>query len=453
MPTALILAAGSGSRMWPYADVRNKAALPVSGRPLITHTAHALRACGVEDVAVLAGRFANQLKAALLGFEGVRVVETPETAGTADTLLSARALAGEDFIVLYGDVLYSENDLERFIRESAGMKTAALVAPLGPESAGAHICCGVRDGSVTEILGHPRGGCEYRFAGFKFTPEIFSYLERCPDFFPSVQVGMMPPRERFIEAALAEYLKDCRVGAVVCGDSAVDMDKPWHVLAANAVSNARICGALKENSLGENAQIDKTAVINGFVRLGKNSRIGPNVIIEGNCVIGDDTVVTNGAILRGGNVIGNRCFIGNCCFISENSTVGDGCVVNHCAELDGVIFENVYLYHYMEIYGVIGSNTDIGAATVCGSLRFDDGECSIDVKGRKERPTGYSCATFIGDFCRTGVNVTIMPGKRIGPYSVIGAATLLNEDVPNNTLIYPKQELVRKSWGSERYGW
>jgi bifunctional UDP-N-acetylglucosamine pyrophosphorylase/glucosamine-1-phosphate N-acetyltransferase len=90
---------------------------------------------------------------------------------------------------------------------------------------------------------------------------------------------------------------------------------------------------------------------------------------------------------------------------------------------------------------------------VCGSLRFDDGKCGIEVKGRKETPAHFSSATFLGDYCRTGVNVIISPGKRIGPYSIIGAGTILNEDVPNNTLLYPKQEIIKKTWSSDKYGW
>jgi len=42
---------------------------------------------------------------------------------------------------------------------------------------------------------------------------------------------------------------------------------------------------------------------------------------------------------------------------------------------------------------------------------------------------------------------------KVGPYSLIGAGVILQEDVPNNSLIYVKQELVRKDWGPERYGW
>ena len=49
----------------------------------------------------------------------------------------------------------------------------------------------------------------------------------------------------------------------------------------------------------------------------------------------------------------------------------------------------------------------------------------------KVPPVGAS-ATYMGDYCRTGVNAMIMPGTKIGSYSVIGPGVILNENVPSN---------------------
>jgi bifunctional UDP-N-acetylglucosamine pyrophosphorylase/glucosamine-1-phosphate N-acetyltransferase len=107
----------------------------------------------------------------------------------------------------------------------------------------------------------------------------------------------------------------------------------------------------------------------------------------------------------------------------------------------------------MEIAGVIGSHTDLGAATVCGSLRFDDGETVIRINGRAERPPYHANAVYIGDYCRTGVNATLMPGRRVGAYAVVGPGVVLSEDVPDRTMVTVEQTLQRREWGPERYGW
>ena len=107
----------------------------------------------------------------------------------------------------------------------------------------------------------------------------------------------------------------------------------------------------------------------------------------------------------------------------------------------------------MEFYGVIGTGTDLGAATVCGTLRFDDGDTEHRVKGRRERPQKHANAAFIGDYARTGVNAIIMPGRKVGVYSIVGPGVILAEDLSDRTVVMARQEQERKAWGPERYGW
>ena len=115
--------------------------------------------------------------------------------------------------------------------------------------------------------------------------------------------------------------------------------------------------------------------------------------------------------------------------------------------------DRVHCYHYCEIWGVVGSAVDFGAATVCGNLRFDDGPTRWRVKGRGEAPSEASNAAYFGDYSRTGVNAIIMPGRRTGVYSVVGAGVVLYEDLPDRQLVTVRQELERRPWGPEQYGW
>ena len=54
------------------------------------------------------------------------------------------------------------------------------------------------------------------------------------------------------------------------------------------------------------------------------------------------------------------------------------------------------------------------------------------------------------DYCRTGVNAIIMPGKKIGSYSVVGPGVIFlkisYEDVPSKTIVLTKQELIKRPW-------
>lgn len=453
MKTAVILASGAGTKVWPYAEIRSKVMIPVSNKPIVAHSVDTLISLGFDNIIIVGKPFIEELRSYFRDYRQVTIVEEASVHGTAFSLLCAKDYVKEDsFLALYGDTIITGNDLQA-LAQADGEMTALVERNRGFD--GDYIGCTLTDGGDVEyIIGHSREDTTHHFCGFALPKEIFEALPYNSNRFTCTDVGMMSPIEGYLEMTLADEIKRGKgLRALSAKDRVFDIDRPWDILEANREVNSRLCGALTENELGEGATIDDSAHIGGFVRLGKNSHIGKNVLIKGNVIIGDNTEVFNGAILSENVVIGDNCSIRNYCYIDMCSTVGNNCVVSHCAELTGMIMNTVYLYHYMELFGVIGDNVDLGAATVCGSLRFDDFTTLHKVKGRRELSLGYGDATFIGDYCRTGVNTTIMPGTRIGVYSVIGAGVVLNKDVPNNTLIYCEQNLKEKHWGPEKYGW
>jgi bifunctional UDP-N-acetylglucosamine pyrophosphorylase/glucosamine-1-phosphate N-acetyltransferase len=86
-------------------------------------------------------------------------------------------------------------------------------------------------------------------------------------------------------------------------------------------------------------------------------------------------------------------------------------------------------------------------------LRFDDGETVHKVLGRREIPHVGANASYIGDFSRTGVNAILMPGVKVGAYCCVGPGVVLYDDLPHRTLVLVRQDLERREWGPERYGW
>jgi bifunctional UDP-N-acetylglucosamine pyrophosphorylase/glucosamine-1-phosphate N-acetyltransferase len=267
-----------------------------------------------------------------------------------------------------------------------------------------------------------------------------------------MKAGEGAPRERYLEAALSLYLEKNHVAAIEGQGLFFDIDKPWHLLEANHALVEQECGTLAASELGEGGCIDGD--IRGFVKLGRNSRIGKGVSVRGNLIAGDNTVIDNGAIIAGNALIGCNTRITDYAKIHGGSSVGNDCVVDHCAEfLGGILMDKVYLSHYGEIYGAVGNCVDFGAGTVCGTLRFDDDVPDIRINGRRERPAHFGCASFMGDYSRTGVGAMLMPGCRIGAYCVIGPGVIARGDFAHNTITRLVQQLEQKEWGPERYGW
>jgi len=455
MDTAIILSAGKGSKMWPYAQIRPKSLIPISNKPILIHQIELLKGAGFKHILVAVNQHEQAYRYALRNVEDVEIIQVGETEGNAQSLLLClKKIERKRFLVMYGDVWVEKPDFDRFLIASTGPSALLLKHP---ETSRNYIGCNLHaDGTIREIIGHSRSETSHHFLAFTLEPDFIPFLTKVSPIFPSVEVGMMPPDEVFLEAALVDWMnKGNKLQGFVCNIPAFDLDKPWHILQANYQNNREICTQIVENLLNEGAEIDPSAKIDGFIRLGRNSKIGKNVIIEGNVWVGDHTEIKAGAILKGNNVIGDHCEIGYYCYIEAGSTIGHRCKVLHAAELSGVIFDGVYLYHYMEIAGIVGGNTDIGAGTVCGSLRFDDSLSDQRVKGRRENVEGqdFANACYIGDFSRTGVNAILLPGVKTGARSIVGPGVVLSEDLQDGKIILLKQETIIKDWGPEKYGW
>jgi len=455
--TAIILAAGRGSKLWPYGDTWPKAALPIANRPIIQWQIDAIRSAGIQEIVVVAGHLGSQVRQAISGYDGIECIQQKEPKGTADAVLAGLSFVKEpDFLVIYGDILFTAEDVKNLLlAHEQGQQPAALLQPLGALPSQEWLCADVENRQVKRIVGHPRSAA-HRLCGLYVLPRtLLSYLVNNPGIMTSVDVGTMPPAEFELAESISRYLCDGgSLRAVETQQFFVDIDKPWHLLDANTALLSHLGASLKENRAAASAVIEPGAVIEGHAVVGEGSVIGRDVKCKGNIWVGKNSRIVDGAIIGGNTVIGDDCVIREYCRLEPCSAVGNRCVIGHAAEFGGILMEGAYSYHYGEYWGVIGRSSDLGAATVCGNLRFDDQATIHRIKGRREFPASAAAnAVYLGDFTRTGVNAVLMPGVKVGAYSIIGAGVILTEDVPNNTLIYVKQELVRTSWGPEKYGW
>lgn len=454
---AVILAAGRGSKVAPFDRVRPKALLPVAGTTLFGRLLSQLAGLDIQGTTVVAPpAFDGALRAAVPQGAGVEIRVQTEPRGTADAVLvGARSVPEKArLLVLYGDCLFDGRDLQALAAPlDGGARARVLAAAVAPGASREHVCIAVEGGRVTGFWGHPRQGAWRAAGAFVLAPSLRRCLDRNPGRGVRVEVGGMPPLERDLCESLNLAIDEgARIDVLDARGRTVDLDKPWHILEANRVAVQEVLDA--PDGVGEPVSATHPKVLGGGrVIAAPGAHVEDGVVVRGRLFVGPDSVVRQGAIFEGDVYLDRDVRVEDYAKV-ENCAIGPHSVVSHCAEiLGGVLMRNVWLMHHCELYGVFGDSVDIGAGTVCGTLRFDDGETPHRVLGRWETPSVGANAVYVGDHSRTGVHATILPGRHIGPYSAIGPAVVVANDVPANTLVTVRQDLETRTFGPGRYGW
>jgi MurNAc alpha-1-phosphate uridylyltransferase len=136
--TAMVLAAGLGTRMRPLTLDRPKALVDVAGRALIDHVLDRLASAGVRRAVVNVHAFADDLESHLRRRSDLEIVISDERAGPLETgggLRAARALLGETPILVANvDTLWTEGAIPAIDKllaawDPARMDDVLLLAP------------------------------------------------------------------------------------------------------------------------------------------------------------------------------------------------------------------------------------------------------------------------------------------------------------------------------------
>ncbi len=101
--TAMVLAAGLGTRMRPLTETMPKALVPVAGRALIDRVLDELKAAGVERAVINVHHFAERMEEHLAGRRDLEVVISDERDALLDSgggIQKARPLLGEEPVFL-----------------------------------------------------------------------------------------------------------------------------------------------------------------------------------------------------------------------------------------------------------------------------------------------------------------------------------------------------------------
>ncbi|MEM1680984.1 MAG: sugar phosphate nucleotidyltransferase [Sulfolobales archaeon] len=409
------MAGGKGVGLEPITNTRPKPLVPILGSKLIERHLISLSRVGIKKVVVVVSYMGDVIKkfadevAQKLGLDLV-YVDQGLPLGTADAVMKAAPYVSvNDFVVLYADIYFRDADfLNNLIRCCGNVVTVAEVGD--PSRYGVVV---VSDGRVVKIVEKPKQYLSsYVNAGiYRFDGRLVRFLERTE---PSErgEYELTTTMQLMIDAGIEfNYL-------VV--DGWLDIGRPWSLLEANK---------LELSSLNKQ-------LINGYVESG--------AVIKGPVIIGEGSQILSGSYIVGPSYIGRGVVVGPNAYIRPYTVVLDNSRVGFNVEVkESIIMENTHISHQSYVGdSVVCEGVNLGAGTILANLRFDEKTVKVRVKGVLEDSGRKKLGAFIGGYVRTGVNVSVFPGVKIGAYSWIYPGVVVTDDVPPKSILKHNGVLV-----------
>lgn len=300
---ALILSGGRATRLRPITHTSAKQLVPVANKPILFYAIEAIRDAGINDIGIIVGHTAEEIKAAVGdgGRWGVKVTYIPQDAplGLAHAVKIAQPYLGDDrFVMFLGDNLIREGITEvvrRFNEEPANAHIM-LAKVKNPQDFGVAELNGDRVLRLVEKPKEPKS--DLALVGvYLFDRNIFEAVD-----------AIKPSARGELEITDAiQYLVDKNYAV------------HWHQITGWWKDTGKLEDMLEANRLVlENIEpridgsVDETSSIEGRVVIGKGAEIkhsvirGPAIIGEGcrieNSYIGPFTSIYNRVIITSSEV-------------------------------------------------------------------------------------------------------------------------------------------------------
>lgn len=399
---AVIIAAGEGTRLRPLTVVRPKPMIPVAGKPILEWNIE-----GVSEFfdrifivvgykkEIIISHFGDKFNKAKIEY-----IEQKEQLGTANAINLAEEYVKGDFMVMNGDLIVSRNLIKNFVEFKKNKSNVmCLTRVKNPKDFGVVEIEGDRIKNIVEKPEKPES--DLVNAGVYFFKEnIFEEIEK---------IGKSKRFEYEITDAIKILIDENNIYGYVNEDLWLDVGKPWDLLDANEL----LLKSMKES------QIHKTVRIEG------------NVTLKNNLIIGEGTEILSGSYIVGPCFIGKNCRIGPNNYIRAYTSIGDNCHIGASVEIKNSIIMSKTNVPHLNYVGdsVIGERCNFGAGTKIANLRFDEGEVKMEIKKTIVSSGRKKMGAIIADNVKTGINVSIMPGRVIYPNAKIEVGSVVRDNI------------------------
>jgi bifunctional UDP-N-acetylglucosamine pyrophosphorylase / glucosamine-1-phosphate N-acetyltransferase len=425
---AIILAAGEGTRM---KSELVKVLHPVGGLPMVGHVARAAMAAGGTDVALVVGRDADKVEAAVRPLvKDVSIHVQTERLGTGHAVLAAKTAISkgyDDLLVMFGDTPLVDASALALARQKLAEGTEIVVMGFRPADPTGYGRLIEKDGQLIAIREHKDASAEERQVGF-CNGGLMAVAGR-------EAISMLEAIEN--KNAKGEYyLTDVVEIARSRGKKviAIEVDAA-SVLGVNTrVELAEVEALFQAKRRRELMLAGVSMIAPETVWLSWDTEIGPETVLEPNVFFGPDVKIAGGATihafchlegatvaegsqigpfarLRPGAEMGRKSKAGN--FVEvKKAKIGEGAKINHLTYIGDAI---------------IGAAANIGAGTIT---------CNYD--GYNKHLTEIGANAFIGS------NSALVAPVKIGDGALIAAGSVITQEVPAEAVGFARARQANK---------
>ena len=430
-PTALVLAAGKGTRM---RSSLSKVLHPLCGRPLAAWTLQACQDAGLRT-AVVVGHQAEQVQR-VLGPEHGYAIQA-EQKGTGHAVQCAQALLADAsvVVVLPGDAPLITEQTLRDLLAGHGDALCTLLTFETPNPGRYGRIIRDSNGTVLRIV-EADGATPEQLSVNEVNAGIYAFdaqwlvTEVLPQLRPS------PPKgEIYLTDAIEAASRAGRLRAVIhqAPEELVGINDKATLAQAEADLRERINHAWMMK--GVHMRDPKTTYIDAQVTLGAEVLLEPGVILRGKTTIGDratigphvsilDSLVGPDAHIKAGSVlesavVGPRAAVGPMAHLRAGSVLGAEVKVGNFVETKKAVLQDGAKASHLSYLGdcEVGAGANIGAGTIT---------CNYDGWGKHK--------TRIGARAFVGSNASLVAPVSLGADSIVGAGSCITGDVPDGDL-------------------
>ncbi len=416
----VFLCGGVGRRMFPFTE--DKFLLNFAGKTLLEHQLMTAAEAGLTEFVIIGNpKNVGLIEPVITGVPGIRasLAVQPEPQGIANALESAGHLLDGEIIVVNPNDVFDISAYARLLEASRTEPASACLVgyEVNEYFPGGYLITDEAD-NLLRIVEKPGQGRQP-----SNLVNILVHWHRDVATLLKYTASVTADRDDAYEQALDAMARDAHKIRVIPYSGRWDAIKyPWHILST-------MRQFLNQKSIAPSAYVSTKATITGPVIIGDNVKVLENAVIRGPVYIGPNTIIGNNSLVRDYCHIGANCVVGHATEI-KGSYIGDGC------------------WFHMNYIGdsIIGDDCLCGAGAVIANFRFDEGNISVNIDGQPVDTGLDKFGAIIGANCKLGVNASVMPGRKIGPSSIVGPNVYLAEDLEPDTaiLLQPSGQIIKE---------